>query len=300
MKSPYDIEQTSFAVCLLLSKRARSYDIIHTQDPLAARILDKCNRLGLFKPRVLLAHGTEETEEFLARLSLVQHLAPHHMGKLNPETNTSARCFFVPNFVDTQRFFPGANSELRKKLGISESAFVVLTTAAVKRHHKRIDYLIDEFVRFEAKADKESHLVIIGASTDETTELVDGATAACPGRIHFLLDQEHEEIPSILGLGDLFVLCSLKEMMPIALLEAISSGLPSLVSKHPVVNWMIGPGGESIAMEEKRALEIALHKWSDPTLRHTAGEQARAHAIELFSKKNVLDKLVDIYRAILL
>jgi glycosyltransferase involved in cell wall biosynthesis len=51
--------------------------------------------------------------------------------------------------------------------------------------------------------------------------------------------------------GDLFVLCSLKEMMPIALLEALATGLPALVSQHPVVSWMKGDGGAAIDMRQK-------------------------------------------------
>jgi len=53
------------------------------------------------------------------------------------------------------------------------------------------------------------------------------------------------------------LLCSLKEMMPIALLEAIASGLPCIVNRHPVLEWITGPGGEAIDMTQTGALANA-------------------------------------------
>ena len=53
------------------------------------------------------------------------------------------------------------------------------------------------------------------------------------------------------------------EMMPIALIEATASGLPCLVNRHPVLDWISGPGGEQIAMSQNGELasqngELAL------------------------------------------
>jgi glycosyltransferase involved in cell wall biosynthesis len=51
-------------------------------------------------------------------------------------------------------------------------------------------------------------------------------------------------MPDLYRCMDVFVLTSLFEMMPIALLEALASGLPCLVNRHPVLEWMVGTGGE--------------------------------------------------------
>jgi 1,2-diacylglycerol 3-alpha-glucosyltransferase len=295
MKSPYEIEQTTFALRLLLSRGAHGFDILHTQDPHLARILDTCHRRGLFPPRVLLAHGTEEPPEYLAGFSYLQHLAPQHAEEIATFQKPGTKWFVGPNFVDTARFHPGQNAALRSQLGIAPDAFVVITSAAVKRHHKRIDYLIEEFARFENDYSGDAHLLIVGASTDDTEMLREQALQKGGERIHFLVDQPHEQMPDILRAGDLFVLCSLKEMMPIALLEALATGLPVLVSEHPVVSWMRGPGGASVAMAENGALAAALAAWSDCERRRGAGERARQHAEEQFSEHAAVDTLNRIY-----
>jgi hypothetical protein len=96
MKSPYEIEQTTFALRLLLSRGAHGFDILHTQDPHLARILDTFHRRGLFPPRVLLAHGTEEPPEYLAGFSYLQHLAPQHAEEIATFQKPGTKWFVGP------------------------------------------------------------------------------------------------------------------------------------------------------------------------------------------------------------
>jgi hypothetical protein len=47
-------------------------------------VADWCRRfrrLGLVRTKEILAHGTEETAEFLAKFDYVQHLAPWHLSE---------------------------------------------------------------------------------------------------------------------------------------------------------------------------------------------------------------------------
>lgn len=201
--------------------------------------------------------------------------------------------FAIPNFVDTDKYRPGRNPELRARLGIPEAAFVILSVAAIKRSHKRIDYLIREIARgSEVRGrrsevrDQESEvgdslssiqtssslspqptvhrphlfLLIAGARTSETDELIAMADELLPGRVRVLADLPHDEMPGLYRVADLFALCSLKEMMPIAVLEAMASGLPVIVNRHPVLEWMVGEedvdcGLSTAGCGEKREVE---------------------------------------------
>jgi len=205
---------------------------------------------------------------------------------------------------------------IRQTLEIPEDAFVVGCVAAVKKGHKRIDYLIREFAlpptlktedgSREAAKDakgkdqcvlppnvggavpcrdsstgrlgwtvaarsapptleeigKSSHdqgaevlpelscksctsmltpfLLIAGAKTGETSDLISLAESLIPGRYKIVTDCSRDMMPDLYRVMDVFVLTSLFEMMPIALLEALASGLPCLVNRHPVLEWMIG------------------------------------------------------------
>ncbi len=188
----------------------------------------------------------------------------------------------MPNFVDCAVFRPGASvaekQALRQAMGIPVDALVIGCVAAVKKHHKRIDYLIREFARlsddanrweteeieqkereerkglgFAAGGGKEKfslfppfpsvqtpHLLIAGAGTGETAELIALAESLIPGRYKILTDCGRDRMPGLYHVMDVFVLTSLFEMMPIAILEGLASGLPVITNNHPVMTWMTG------------------------------------------------------------
>ena len=273
----------------------------------------------------------------------------------------------LPNFVDCAAFFPAAErSAIRAQFGIPQDAFVVGCVAAVKKDHKRIDYFILEFHRWKegkciaretanpAKQCDDSStfapsrlrvnhnssdnrfLLIAGAKTVETAELTALAESLLPGRYKILTNCSRDQMPDLYRAMDVFVLASLFEMMPIALLEALASGLPCLVNQHPVLEWMVGAGGgggqllscqveELLSESPKAILHSATHQLNNPTTGTSGGmaidmsregelaralagltpewiasygRQARAHALSMFSKDVVISKYVDYYRQV--
>ena len=79
LKSTYDLEQWSFWWRLWPELRRGKFDIVHVQDPWLALLLERSGRWGWHPAKVILAHGTEESLEFLEKFEYVQHLAPWHM-----------------------------------------------------------------------------------------------------------------------------------------------------------------------------------------------------------------------------
>jgi glycosyltransferase involved in cell wall biosynthesis len=305
LKDPYGWEQLTFWLLLWPKLRKGKFDILHVQDPMVAYWCRLFRKWGLVRTKEILAHGTEEPVEFLNQFDYVQQLAPWHLKQTidhRPQTPDlkGNKWTAIPNFVDCEVFKPnaGGRQAIRANLGIPENAFVVGCVAAVKKHHKRIDYLINEFARlanrqvkqeeeFEQKPTKHTKeigysadmpagapahsrtqegggeeyppscssrasvqhsfplpfLLIAGAKTDETDELRALAESLIPGRYKIMTDLGRARMPDLYRCMDVFVLTSLFEMMPIALLEALASGVPCLVNKHPVVMWMIGAEG---------------------------------------------------------
>ena len=78
-KSTYALEQQSFWRLLWPILRDEGYDILHVQDPLLADLCRRYREKGKIRTKEILAHGTEETPEFLAKFPYVQHLAPWHL-----------------------------------------------------------------------------------------------------------------------------------------------------------------------------------------------------------------------------
>ncbi|MFL5342204.1 MAG: glycosyltransferase family 4 protein [Gemmataceae bacterium] len=295
--SAYDIEQLTFSAGLIRFLRRRRADILHVQDPLVALLGQRARGLGLIPARTILAHGTEESLKFLRRIEFLQHLAPWHMEQARDAGVWNPRWTAIPNFIDTDQFAPGRAPELRTELGIPPDAAVVLSVAALKRHHKRIDYLIDEFARLRAAApDLPAFLVLAGGHEEETEALVAAGRGLLGDRVRFLVRFPRSRMPDLYRTADLFCLGSLLEMMPIALLEATASGLPCLVNRQPVMEWMVGGGGPSIDMAAPGALAAALERLlREPAERARLGRRARAHCVEHFSRGAVIDQILAYY-----
>jgi glycosyltransferase involved in cell wall biosynthesis len=254
MGGPYGLEQVSFWFPLWLKLRHGGYDILHIQDPILAWYCSMFRKAGLVKSREILAHGTEEPPEFLAKLQYVQHLAPWHLEYNLTQLKKAAKQVpamgagwtALPNFVDTDKFTPKGD-DLRRELGIPHDCMVFGTAAAIKKHHKRIDHMLKEFCGFikdfSGPDQLRPHLVLAGASTPETPELMRLAEENHPDLIHFLLDLPHDRMPALYRTLDVFLLTSLFEMMPIAVLESLSSSCPVISNQTPVLEWMVEPPG---------------------------------------------------------
>ena len=105
-------------------------------------------------------------------------------------------------------------------------------------------------------------------------------------------------MPDLLRSYDAFVLTSIFEMMPIALLEAISAGLPVITNNHPVLEWMGGPGGIRPDMSKEGALSAALADVTPETIK-VLGSAAREHAVANYSETAVIAQYLDYYERIL-
>ncbi len=298
--NPYDIEQTTFALRLIRSLRRGGYRILHTQDPMLAVIVTRLHRLGLVDCHVILTHGTEEPSATLRKLEHVLHGGPSHLAEALIGGASGGRWSVVPNFIDTETFRPGSSSEIRDELGIDRDAVVVMTSAAVRRFHKRIDYLIEEFATLlRLCPDRAPVLLIAGAREKETDELVELAQRRLGRQVRFVIQAPRVRMPELYRAADLFVLCSLKEMMPMAVLEATAAGLPCVVHHHPVLKWMVGPGGIAADLSTAGALAQCLAPLvSDADRRADLGARARGHCQELFSIERVVNRILEEYATV--
>jgi len=293
------IEETTFSWSLIKETLQKKYDIIHTQDAHVAEALQFANRIGLIRSKIILGHGTEEPFSFLKKLDYVQHLAPYHQWEAEQNLGPHKGWFAIPNFVNTERFKPGRNPQLRRDLGIPEDAFVILSVAAIKPTHKRVDYLIKETAQLIAQGQQNVYLIVAGGKTSKTDEIIVLGKKLLGDRVRFLVNQTADKMPGIHNLADVFVLCSLKEMMPIALLEALSSGLPCLGNKYPVIEWMIGKGGECLDMAQPGKLVEIVPKYLDSSYHQERSQLARAHAVNSFSKEVVINQIIEMYTKVL-
>jgi glycosyltransferase involved in cell wall biosynthesis len=303
LKSTYGWEQFSFWLSLWPKLVRGRYDVLHVQDPMLAWWCRMFRKKGWVKTREILAHGTEEPADFLAPFDYVQHLAPWHFE----QNQAVGRPYWtaIPNFVDVGTFAPAPDGRAvgaaRRKFGIPEDAFVIGTSAAVKRTHKRIDFLIGAFADLPAHGlvhGRKPYLLIAGARHADTAALQKMADDMAPGRVKIMTNVPRADMPDVYRAMDICVLCSLFEMMPISILEALACGVPMLVNRHPVLEWMVGPGGACVDMTRRTVLADFLAgmpaEWPP-----AKGRMARQHAVDVFSKDAVIGQYIEYYRRVL-
>ena len=144
----------------------------------------------------------------------------------------------ISNAVDTSRFRPASSGErtaLRQELGLPEGVPIVLFVGFFSRD-KRPGLLYDAWAQIAST--NASSLLLIGATSSASQEvereLADGirarATAAgLVDRVRFV--ESSHAIEKYFRAVDVYVTPSIREGFPIALLEAMSSGVPCIATR---------------------------------------------------------------------
>lgn len=201
----------------------------------------------------------------------------------------------VPNAVDVERFRPVSADEragLRARLGLPLDRPVVLFVGYFSAD-KRPDVLYDAWQRLDATA-VPSTLVFVGA-TDSSYKEVDPAIAerirhraAAAGRladIRFV--GPAREIEHYYRAADIYVLPSRREGLPIALLEAMASGLACVASRLEGSTDVViehGSSGMLVAVDDVQALSDAIEQLiRAPEAARQLGAGARRRIVERYS-----------------
>ncbi|OYT53599.1 MAG: hypothetical protein B6U72_05215 [Candidatus Altiarchaeales archaeon ex4484_2] len=139
---------------------------------------------------------------------------------------------YIPNGVDTQRFKPTSDKKLlRKRFNIPEEDLIILSLGRLS-DSKRPYTLIDVFSLIKKKLGNVT-LVIAGEGEllEKTKRLVRKRNIK---NIKFLGYVDHEkDVPDLYACSDYYIMTSKYEGQPLTLLEAMSSGLPCIVSNIP-------------------------------------------------------------------
>ncbi|NQV90184.1 glycosyltransferase family 4 protein [Candidatus Uhrbacteria bacterium] len=169
--------------------------------------------------------------------------------------------------------------------------------------HKGQHYLIEAFQqlqRTEPDLVAEFSLVIVGAETygaeyqSQLSRLAQGNP-----KIRFLGFQDGEVLDQLFAHARLFVHASEFEGLPVVVLEAMSFGLPVLVSDIPENIEAIHHAGFSFASEQVpdlvQTLSSLLHH---PERLDAAGEQARSVINTFFNWDTITEETLTTYRSI--
>ncbi len=180
----------------------------------------------------------------------------------------------IPNYVDTHLFSPSAeNPQMPRRI-----CFIGRLT-----EQKNL------FSLFHAVRDLDIELVMVGSGPLASRLREEAHTLNM--RVQFLGNVPHRRLPGILRSSNLFILPSLYEGHPKALLEAMACGLPVIGTEVPGIREIIchrqtGFLCGTSSAEIRSAIGEVL---SDAELRARMGQSARTFVVDNFS----LDRIVD-------
>ena len=192
----------------------------------------------------------------------------------------------------------GARMQARRELNIPQSAAVVSTVGrltAIKQHR----LLLDTIAR---AAKTNSNVLALIAGDGELRHDLEAYAAqlGIAGRVRFL--GWRRDLATIYAATDVFLLTSRNEGTPVALIEAMASGVPGVSTDVGGVKDVITSEAVGARVHEGDADALAAHvvrMLADHGLRRETGERARAAVLERYSLDRLVRDINVLYRELL-
>jgi glycosyltransferase involved in cell wall biosynthesis len=218
------------------------------------------------------------------------------------EPRLAPRFAFMPTWFDSTRFGVGASdvraaarAGLRARFGWKDDARVMISVGRLDRQKDPL-LLLEAALPLMARTPR-LHLLLVGdGSLRPQVESIVRA-AGCGGRIALAGARPADEIAMLLKGADLFVMSSAYEGMPIALLEALASGLPVVstpVGEVPMlvredVNGLLAAAATAPALRDALQCMLERHQGLPPP-------GAVAAAVAAYRPEVVLARVYDNHR----
>jgi len=224
--------------------------------------------------------------EFLDKLSLRRF---HHVAVVSPQLREEVLAAGIPasrvSLVRNGTAMPvatdGARQRLRAEFGYGADDLVLVRVGRLA-NSKGNDLLLQAL----AGKPQFEHVRVLFVGDGEEQSLLQSLAASLGLGARTRFTGYRADIPDLLAAGDLFVLPSIKEGLPIALLEAMACGMPivstnagaiSMALEHARNAWVV-PAGDVNALADALAQAV-----SRPDLRDTYARRAHEDFLRWFS-----------------
>lgn len=216
----------------------------------------------------------------------------------------------VPNGVDIARFAPAdhaTRADQRRALGLPDRPVVLFV--GVVTPDKQPHLLFEAFAQVQAESALPATLVIVGATDDQLFELgdrladrirSDAQRAGLSDRVIFV--PPTSRVDDYFRAATMFVLPSVREGMPIALLEGMASGLPCIASLLPGATDVLiedGVNGRLIQPGDTGSFAGAIRGLlADPEAAARLGQAARQTVEANYTMQQVAEQWLAAYREV--
>jgi glycosyltransferase involved in cell wall biosynthesis len=204
----------------------------------------------------------------------------------------------IPNGVPTDIYTPNLERGLHWRMlhGIDPNA-IVITMVARLDPLKDQDLLVSAFSKIQATVPL--CLLLVGAGNREAIIRRQIEALGLSERVRLL--GQRTDVPDILNASDIFVLCSRMEGNPMAIQEAMASGLPVIATAVGGVPDLIDDGvnGLLVPPNDETALMHALQNLvNQADLRRQIGLAARQYAVSHLDVRYMVRQYEVLYEAL--
>ena len=227
---------------------------------------------GVTFPNKHLSFGKRKTEEFLLKYGYFKKIITVSKNSLKDfEKIRIKNVKYMPNGICLEQFAGKENSKKQELLGKNNRTIFLFVGRLEKS--KGLEYLLKaagELKKFE----KNFEILLIGNGNEEQFLKQLAIKLELQNYVKFLGKKKQEEVVNYYSFSDVFILPSLYEGFPIALLEAWASGLPVITTD--------AAGLQSICQDKENALIVP-----------SCDSSSMASAMLTLSKDNILrEKLI--------
>ena len=214
----------------------------------------------------------------------------------------------IPNFVDTNRFCLVSNEEktvLRNELKLPKKMKLILFVGHFSLE-KSPNILLEGWMQHVAEKFPDTGIIYIGSNNLDHYEVdadlvrdMQKITESYLNKRVFFIERTHE-IEKYFQAVDMFVLPSLREGLPNALLEAMACGLPVITSRlEGVTDWIVEDGKNGLLLKSVIGDDLGkalISMLKDEIQAHLLGLKARETVLERFSMEKVAEEYLELYR----
>lgn len=268
----YYIEQLTFTISLLPYIYQHKPDVIYFSDQSLGDFLGIWQHLTKQPYKLLFCDGAPMSPA-APRCDHIQRLTPVHFQTALEHGVPIEKQTLLPlgaNISPTLEMpTPSERDELRRKLDLPEARPLVLSVAAINSSHKRMDYLIREMTSLP---EPRPYLLLLGQQDSESPPIIQLGKKLLGDHNFQVRTVSSSDVKSYYLAADYFVLASLSEGLPRALIEAMSYGLPCLVHDYPVTQFALKDQGYYADFSKTGSLTNLINRLLsqelDPSLSH--------------------------------
>ena len=239
------------------------------------------------------------TSKYISKVAYVSEKSQAQHQKIG---YSKANSCLVPNGFDTSKFKPDSEvrQKFRQELNISDDIFLIGSQA---RYHPMKDHAnFLKAAKILLAECPETRFVMLGTNVDyENQTLTDLITELGIGDRVYLLGQRRD-IPQITPALDILTSSSaFGEAFPLVIGEAMSCGVPCVVTDIGDSAWIVGDTGKVVPPKNPTALATAWQEMInlDPSARANLGKSARSRIVEKFSLDTIVEQYENLYQSVI-